>query len=245
MVRSSAQTDRRTVRPSDRASAVAALDSVETELIAIFADLSAALGLPRSLGQIYGLAYASVEPICFDDVVSKLGLSKGSASQGIRVLRELGALRVAPPGDARSDSKSVSPTNGPSVRRSTETPSSAVGPLSSGRQVRPGTETPSDSSTVRQFYLPEVSVRALLGAVMRQRVQPPLAAGAERLARLRAALPASLPSDRKPVRPSNRHDSAAGATDHRTAHLRGRVQSLESWHKKAKAFLPFLLKLSG
>lgn len=199
-----------------------ALDAVEEELIAIFADLSVALGLPRSLGQIYGLAFASPQPICFDDVVSRLGLSKGSASQGIRVLRALGALRAAPSaGSAPSDRQTVEPSDG-----------------DSDASLEDATARRSDSPTVRQYLLPETSVRALLGAIVRQRVQPPLASGAERLDKLRA----SLPSGRKTVRRSDRSTVRPPA---RVAHLQARIHSLETWHQKARRFLPIFLKLAG
>lgn len=58
------------------------------------ADTVQQLGLPRSVGQIYGVIYASPQPLAFADVVAALGISSGSASQGLRFLRELGALRL-------------------------------------------------------------------------------------------------------------------------------------------------------
>lgn len=50
------------------------------------------LGLPRSLGQIYGLLFGSARPLSFADIVERLEISKGSASQGLRTLREVGAI---------------------------------------------------------------------------------------------------------------------------------------------------------
>lgn len=228
--------------PPDRG-ASAALDRAETELITIFTDLSAALGLPRSLGQIYGLAFASLEPICFDDVVSKLHLSKGSASQGIRVLRELGALRPA-----SEDSRGADAGKGKEVR--------AKGADADDSMPLAASLLPAASATGsarRDYLVPEVSVRALLGAVMRQRVQPPLASGAERLARLKAILPEGQNGGKGNGVRGKRggNDSSLPpyplplAADLRTAHLRARIQSLESWHKKARGVLPFLLKLAG
>lgn len=52
------------------------------------------LGLPRSIGEIFGLAFCSVRPISFDDVVRILKLSNGTASHGLRYLKRLGALRT-------------------------------------------------------------------------------------------------------------------------------------------------------
>lgn len=63
-------------------------------LIALCADVAQQLGLPRSVGQIFGLIYASPTPLAFNDVVARLGMSAGSASQGLRFLREFGAIRL-------------------------------------------------------------------------------------------------------------------------------------------------------
>lgn len=71
------------------------LTAFEREVIAVFEDLVVLLGLPKSLGEIYGLLFASAEPQAFADIEQKLRLSKGSVSQGLRALRELGAVREA------------------------------------------------------------------------------------------------------------------------------------------------------
>ncbi len=52
------------------------------------------LGVPRSIGEIFGFAFCSLKPISFDDVVRVLRLSNGTASHGLRYLRRLGAVRV-------------------------------------------------------------------------------------------------------------------------------------------------------
>jgi DNA-binding transcriptional regulator GbsR (MarR family) len=54
------------------------------------------LGVPPSVGQIYGLLFASAQPLCFSDIVERLRISKGSASQGLQFLRALGAIKLAP-----------------------------------------------------------------------------------------------------------------------------------------------------
>lgn len=61
----------------------------------LFADASQKLGLPRSYGQIYGFAFVREHSVSFDDLVSVLGISKGSASQGLRWLRNAGLVKVA------------------------------------------------------------------------------------------------------------------------------------------------------
>ena len=52
-------------------------------------------GIPKSVGQIYGLLYASPQPLGFTAIVERLKISKGSASQGLQLLRSLGAINEA------------------------------------------------------------------------------------------------------------------------------------------------------
>jgi DNA-binding transcriptional regulator GbsR (MarR family) len=61
--------------------------------IDLFIHLAATLSLPRSFGEIYGLLMATEGPLSLDDVVALLGISRGSASQGLRWLRDAGAIK--------------------------------------------------------------------------------------------------------------------------------------------------------
>jgi DNA-binding transcriptional ArsR family regulator len=65
--------------------------------VAFFSEVVQVFGVPKSVGQIYGLLYATSEPLSFSDIVERLDISKGSASQGLRVLRSLGAVNVVQP----------------------------------------------------------------------------------------------------------------------------------------------------
>jgi DNA-binding transcriptional regulator GbsR (MarR family) len=69
---------------------------LEQQIVDFFADGMRVLGLPRSIGEIYGLLYISSHPLSLDDLVERLAISKGSASQGLRTLRTLGAIRETP-----------------------------------------------------------------------------------------------------------------------------------------------------
>lgn len=71
------------------------LDPLERQVVGFFVDGVRVLGLPRSIGEIYGLLFISPEPMSLDDLVRRLGISKGSASQGLRMLKSLGAVREA------------------------------------------------------------------------------------------------------------------------------------------------------
>jgi DNA-binding transcriptional regulator GbsR (MarR family) len=69
------------------------IDSIEREVLAVFVDGVRVLGLPPSIGEIYGLLFISQGPLSLDDLVKRLKISKGSASQGLRTLKSLGAVR--------------------------------------------------------------------------------------------------------------------------------------------------------
>ena len=69
------------------------IDSIEREVLAVFVDGVRVLGLPPSIGEIYGLLFISQSPLSLDDLVQRLKISKGSASQGLRTLKSLGAVR--------------------------------------------------------------------------------------------------------------------------------------------------------
>jgi len=65
---------------------------IQREMAAIFADLADLFGNPSSLGAIYGLLFASPVPLSMEEIVVRLGISTGTASQGLRRLTELEAI---------------------------------------------------------------------------------------------------------------------------------------------------------
>lgn len=62
------------------------------ECVEFFAEVVQVLGIPKSYGQIYGLLFATPTPLSFTDIAEQLDISRGSASQGLQALRELGAV---------------------------------------------------------------------------------------------------------------------------------------------------------
>jgi len=78
------------------------LGPAEREVLEFFVHLGRYLSLPRSVGEIYGLLFAREQRMTLDELVATLGISKGSASQGLRLLRGFGAVRVGHvPGDRK------------------------------------------------------------------------------------------------------------------------------------------------
>ena len=62
-------------------------------VIDLFLNAAISVGLPKSVGQIYGLLFCRDEPLAMDEIMELLSVSKGSASQGLRSLRHLGAVK--------------------------------------------------------------------------------------------------------------------------------------------------------
>ena len=78
------------------------LDDWEVAVIDLFLNAASSFGLPKSYGQIYGLLFCSDQSLSMDEVMQLLQISKGSASQGLRALRQLGAVSsVFAPGDRK------------------------------------------------------------------------------------------------------------------------------------------------
>jgi DNA-binding transcriptional regulator GbsR (MarR family) len=70
------------------------LEPVEVDIIHLFVQFSRALGQPRSVAEIYGLLFISHQSLAMDTLIGRLKLSKGSASQGLKYLQDLGAVRA-------------------------------------------------------------------------------------------------------------------------------------------------------
>lgn len=156
------------------------LSDAQAAIIDVFSGAALQLGLPKSLGQIYGLLFASPAPLAFREIADLLEISAGSASQGIRLLRDLGAIHPV--------------------------------------------ETAGDR---RERFAPELSLRRLLGGVLKTRVQGPLDSGAAKLDAISARL----------ERADEREPDAE--------FLKHRLESIQTWHRKATLVLPLLRTFLG
>jgi DNA-binding transcriptional regulator GbsR (MarR family) len=81
----------------------AGLTELEVESIEMFINFLRLLGWPKSVGEIYGLLFVSVNPLAMDDIMARTGMSLGAASQGLKLLREFGAVRSVYVPGARKD----------------------------------------------------------------------------------------------------------------------------------------------
>ena len=65
----------------------------EDSILNLCVKLCSILGLPKSIGLIYGAVFVSPKPIEAGQICKKLKISRGSVSQGLKFLKELGAIR--------------------------------------------------------------------------------------------------------------------------------------------------------
>jgi len=80
----------------------ARLSELDIEAIEMFIGFLKLLGLPKSVGEIYGLLFVAPRALSMDDLIERLQISMGAASQGLKLLRSVGAVKVVyMPGERR------------------------------------------------------------------------------------------------------------------------------------------------
>jgi DNA-binding transcriptional regulator GbsR (MarR family) len=80
--------------PAVERDATSELSGAQWMVVDICVRSAGILGVPRSIGEIFGFVFCSTKPISFDDVVRVLKLSNGTASHGLRHLKRIGAVRT-------------------------------------------------------------------------------------------------------------------------------------------------------
>src|ERR1700733_13185416 len=79
------------------------LTELEMQSIDLFIGFVGLLGLPKSIGELYGLLFFSTQPLAMDDLMERLKMSKGAASQGLKLLRTFGAIKTVYVAGSRRD----------------------------------------------------------------------------------------------------------------------------------------------
>lgn len=92
------------------------LSPVELGFVESWMQLADSLGLPKSLAQMYALIFASKHPVSAQDCVEALKISRSSAGQGLKSLREMGAIRPALELGARREAFVIEPDLGVLIR---------------------------------------------------------------------------------------------------------------------------------
>ena len=190
------------------------LTAFEAEIVAMFADLVVLLGLPKSMGEIYGLLFASAEPLTFGEIEQKLGLSKGSVSQGLKSLRELGAVLDVGPQPGDGESRSGSPRSVSEVDDRTGRPSGGAG-------------NNAGAVALKAHWVATTELRKLIGSLLRDRISPYLERQDQRVASAATAL-SSLEGN---------------LSDSSLAILENRLGKLKKWQSQARGVLPIISKM--
>jgi DNA-binding transcriptional regulator GbsR (MarR family) len=67
-----------------------------------FGEMGSRWGINRTVGQIYAVLFASDRPLCADDLVERLGVSRSNVSMGLKELQAWNLVRLKHvPGDRR------------------------------------------------------------------------------------------------------------------------------------------------
>jgi hypothetical protein len=133
----------------------------EQSLVSLGISAATAFSLPKSVGAMFGLAFATPEPLALDDFVERLEISKGSASQGIKFLTRMGAFKPVYLGQGTRDE---------------------------GQESGPSTLVSRPVSVRKTFYEPELSLRRLLIGILNENVLPHLQQSGDRVGELKAQL---------------------------------------------------------
>ncbi len=141
----------------------------EQSMVALGISAATAFSLPKSVGAMFGLSFASPEPLALDDFVERLQISKGSASQGLKFLQRMGAVRPVYPGLKTKDK----------------------GQKSKDDEAEPLSLVPEPLSVRRTYYEPEMSLRRLLIGILNENVIPHLQQSQDKVAELRRQLKAN------------------------------------------------------
>ena len=154
---------------SERRSAVAPapspdVASFERAMVEFFVEAADMLGLPKSVAAIYAVIFASPRPLSFAEIETRLHLSKGSVSQGLRFLRQIGAIRAA---------------------EGSEKPEIGHGELKA-YSLKP---TAADARAAVAAYEPDMELRRLVARLLKERIEPQLSGSDRKLAQLVATVP--------------------------------------------------------
>ncbi len=145
----------------------------EETMAAFFMQAADLLGVPKSIALIYGVVFASPEPLCFADVEERLDISKGSISQGLRVLKEMGAIKTVAKKAISSELLAVSSKPQKSDSEATSYKLKATSYINDRRE----------------YFEPDLELRKMIQRFLDQKVNRQLELGSQKLTQLRDKLP--------------------------------------------------------
>ena len=69
------------------------MDEVKKTIIELFSEIAKIHGLSKSVGEVYAILYLSDKPLCIDDIMDELGMSKGNVSMNLNKLEKIGFIK--------------------------------------------------------------------------------------------------------------------------------------------------------
>lgn len=71
----------------------AAIREAQDRFIAAWGKMGSAWGISRTMAEVHALLYITDEPLCTDDAMERLSISRGNASMSLRALQDWGIIR--------------------------------------------------------------------------------------------------------------------------------------------------------
>ncbi len=68
---------------------------IQDRFIAVWGQMGSTWGIPRTMAEVHALLYITGEPLCTDDVMGRLEISRGNASMSLRALVDWGIVSRA------------------------------------------------------------------------------------------------------------------------------------------------------
>ena len=63
-------------------------EEIKKIIVELFSEISKMHGLSKSVGEVYGCVYLAQNPLCIDDIMKELGISRGNVSMNLNKLKE-------------------------------------------------------------------------------------------------------------------------------------------------------------
>ena len=79
------------------------LSPLHQEFVLHFGEMGSRWGINRTVGQIYAMLFLSDKPLCADDIVTGLGVSRSNVSMGLKELQAWNLVRLQHLPDDRRD----------------------------------------------------------------------------------------------------------------------------------------------
>lgn len=200
------------VLAGERSSEVVAF---ENRMVGFFVDAAELLGVPKSVAAIYGLIFATPEPLSFSEIAARLDFSNGSVSQGLKILREMGAIKEASSSQLSANSSKL-PANSSEPSASNSQPSAPSSKLSANSSTS-GSKLKARSV---QCFEPDTEMRRLIQRFIEQRLEAQLRRGETSLVALEQTATVHDGADRQII-------------DQRLAKIR-------RWHDRTRALIPVM-----